>query len=140
MNKKDFFKICAMAEQDRLTPLANELTEKYTVRLIDEPHKTLVMLKARESVKNSLFYLGEALATECMLNFENAKGYALILGDSFEKAVAIAVLDGALNAKVSETEEILALISTIFTEQEQKRKVDNAKILASRVRFDVMEV
>ncbi|MGL5973086.1 MAG: phosphonate C-P lyase system protein PhnG [Oscillospiraceae bacterium] len=56
------------------------------MQLISETHKKIVMLKARESVKNSLFYLGEALATECMVSFENIKGYALILGDFFEKS------------------------------------------------------
>lgn len=139
MNKREIFKICALADQEPLTALSRKLSEKYSVQLISEPHKTLVMLKARESVKNSLFYLGEALATECMVKFETSKGYALILGDNSDKATAVAILDGALNAKVSETQEILQLLETLKEKQVSQRKLENAKILTSKVRFDVME-
>lgn len=140
MKKIDFFKICALAEEGQLTPLANEISKKYKVQLLSQPHKTLVMLKARESVNNSLFYLGEALATECMVSFEDKKGYAIVLGDAFEKAAAIAVLDGAINANIKEKSEIISLISDLKQEQDKKRKIDNSKILTSKVSFDVMEV
>ena len=140
MDKKTMFKILSLAKEADISPIADRLISKYKVQLVKEPHKTLVMLKVRESVKNSLFYLGEALATECMVNFESVKGYALVLGDNFKKATSIAVIDGALNAGVSEREEIISLIFSLEREQKKKNEAQNAKILTSKVNFDVMEV
>jgi phosphonate C-P lyase system protein PhnG len=140
MDKKTMFKILSLAKETELSPIADRLTAKYKVQLIKEPHKTLVMLKVRESVKNSLFYLGEALATECMVAFQNTKGYALVLGDNFLKATSIAVIDGALNAGVSEREEIMDLLLRLYREQAKRNQMQNAKILTSKVSFDVMEV
>jgi len=140
MDKRTMFEILSLAKETELSPIADRMTAKYKVQLIKEPHKTLVMLKARESVKNSLFYLGETLATECMVAFENTKGYALVLGDDFKKATSIAVIDGAFNAGVSEKDEIIDLLLSLQQEQKRKNEAQNAKILTSKVSFDVMEV
>lgn len=140
MDKKTMFKILSLAKEADISLIADRLISKYEVQLVKEPHKTLVMMKVRESVKNSLFYIGEVLATECMVAFENTKGYALVLGDNFKKATSIAVIDGALNAGVSEQEEIINLILRLEREQKKKNEAQNAKILTSKVSFDVMEV
>ena len=58
MEKKELFRIMAAADGSMLRELAQPLAEKYGVSVVKAPAKTLAMIKLREPVKNSLFYLG----------------------------------------------------------------------------------
>ena len=64
MEKKELFRIMAAADGSMLRELAQPLAEKYGVSVVKAPAKTLAMIKLREPVKNSLFYLGEALVCD----------------------------------------------------------------------------
>ena len=69
------------------------------------PAKTLAMIKLREPVKNSLFYLGEALVCDTVVELGGTKGTAVVLGDDFDKVSSMAVIDAAFNRQVSELDE-----------------------------------
>ncbi len=139
MTKKEMTKAFALAQTQRLQPMYDKLLATYTVKLVKPPYKTLVMLKARESAKNSLFYLGEALASSCVVQVEGHKGFALALGDDFNKVTMMAVLDGAVQAGLPEQADVMRLAETLQQEQAQQRAIENGRILESKVSFDVME-
>lgn len=97
MSKQKLSSIMAGASGEELSAIANQIKTDSVVRILKEPQKTLVMVKVRESVKNSLFYLGEVLATECMVTVDGIKGVSVIAGDDFHKAASAAIIDGYLN-------------------------------------------
>ena len=88
MEKKELFRIMAAADGSMLRELAQPLAEKYGVSVVKAPAKTLAMIKLREPVKNSLFYLGEALVCDTVVELGGTKGTAVVLGDDFDKVIS----------------------------------------------------
>jgi alpha-D-ribose 1-methylphosphonate 5-triphosphate synthase subunit PhnG len=67
------------------------------LRLISEPREVLVMNRVRESARGTLFYLGEALLSECKVAIGTTTGIGLVLGVAPEKAYQLAVIDAAFS-------------------------------------------
>ena len=67
MKKKEISSILSRASRDDIEEIAAPLKEESRIQIVKDPQKTLVMVKVRESVGRSLFYLGEVLAAECMV-------------------------------------------------------------------------
>jgi alpha-D-ribose 1-methylphosphonate 5-triphosphate synthase subunit PhnG len=59
----------------------------------------LVMIPYTESVENSVFHLGETLIAEAHVRVSTAEGYGACLGRDLEQALAIAILDAALQGE-----------------------------------------
>lgn len=59
----------------------------------------LVMIPYTESVENSVFHLGETLIAEAHVRIGAAEGYGACLGRDLEQALAIAILDAALQGE-----------------------------------------
>lgn len=137
MLKRKLSAILAGASKDELAVIANQIKSANNIKILKEPQKTLVMVKVRESVKNSLFYLGEVLATECMVTVDVTKGVSVIAGDDFEKAIAAAIIDGFLNGEW-EKKDILRQIDELGEEQNKSREEINRQLRKSKVNFNVM--
>lgn len=137
MTKRELSAILAKASAEEVAVLAEPIKAKAQIQMLKEPQKTLVMVKVRESIKNSLFYLGEVLATECMVTVNGVKGMSVIAGDQFDKAMNIAVIDGYLNENASSA-DILEQIAALGVSQQQARQHMNRQIRKSKVNFNVM--
>jgi alpha-D-ribose 1-methylphosphonate 5-triphosphate synthase subunit PhnG len=71
----------------------------------------LIMLPAVDSAEGTTFHLGEVLVAEAHVRIEaGAEGYAVCLGRDPVTALAIALLDAALQAGI-ETERITAFVA-----------------------------
>lgn len=137
MTKHEMSAILAKASQSELGEIAEQIKAGSEIQILKEPKKTLVMVKARESVKNSLFYLGEVLATECMVAVDGAKGVSVIAGDDFKKAVSAAIIDGYLNGSKNK-ETVIEKIQQLGRQQKKGREQLNRQIRKSKVNFNVM--
>lgn len=138
LKKNQMFKILVEANSQEVENISNVIYENHSIKVVKPPHKTLVMSKVREPINNSLFYLGEVLACECMVEVNNFKGVAVIKGDDFEKVTSIAIIDAALNADVKESEKIIEEIIKLREKQKENRDILNAQIMKSKVTFSVM--
>lgn len=138
MDKKKLFQILSLAEPEQVMEISNLITDRYPVISIRPAQKTLTMIKVREPVGASLFYLGEILCCECMVEVEGAKGFAVLAGDDFDKTTAAAVIDAALNANVDGVEEVMKQLIALETQQKEDRAPMNAQIMKSKVNFNVM--
>ena len=76
--------------------------ESALIATVDEPRGGLVMIKARETAKNSLYYMGELLVTEAKVQVEGHIGLGIIAGDEPEAALELAIIDAAFNAGLEE--------------------------------------
>ena len=139
MNKKQLFRVLNFADRAEVIALGNRLKEKYEVKTLKNPQKTLVMLKMRESAKNTLFYAGEALASECMVSIEDVRGFAAALGDDFEKVYSMAVIDAAINFGVSAQEELSAFFEKWELRLNTATALDSKVAMSTKVDFNVME-
>lgn len=137
MTKKEVSSILTKASLSEVETIVKSIKDKSDIKIIKPPQKTLIMVKVREPVKQSLFYLGEVLATECMVMIDEVRGASVIAGDDFEKAIQIAVIDGFLNKK-EDVESIEKQVQELGQLQEKEREKLNGAIMKSKVNFSVM--
>lgn len=119
--------------------LARRVEERRAVLVVDDPRGALVMVKARESAKNSLFYIGELLVTEAKVQVEGCIGIGIIAGDESEAARDLAIIDAAFNAALEES----SMWEPLLLEEEARihsRMADEAaRIALTRVAFESMD-
>ena len=136
MEKKRLFRILAKAEEKVVEQYADEIKDRHEVVVIKKPEKSLAMIKMREPVKESLFYLGEVMITEAVVELEGKKGIAVMMGDAYERVLAMAVIDAAINADVFTHMEALLALEKKQREQEEK---ENAMFMKTKVDFHSMD-
>ena len=135
MEKKRFFRILGKASRQQVSALAAPYKEKQRITVIKEPAKSLAMIRMREPVKESLFYLGEVIVCEASVLLGQTKGTAVTMGDDFEKVMDMAVLDAAVNAGIFEEDALLILEAAQTAETEK----ENALYLNTMVSFTAMD-
>lgn len=139
MEKKELFRIMAAVDGSMLRELAQPLAEKYGVSVVKAPAKTLAMIKLREPVKNSLFYLGEALVCDTVVELGGTKGTAVVLGDDFDKVSSMAVIDAAFNKKVVETAELTTVLERLAARRQKELELENGLYAKTIVDFQSMD-
>ena len=129
-------RIMAKADKRELAELSAEIQKSYTPVVIKEPGKTLAMIRMREPVKQSLFYIGEVIVCEAAVEIDGTKGLAVVMGDDAEKTLNIAIIDAAINKGVfTDMDALLEL------EKQQNDRVmrENAMHLKTMVNFESMD-
>ena len=136
MEKRRLTKILAKADRGLVAALAGDIQRAYPPVVVKGPGKTLAMIKMRDPVKESLFYLGEAIVSEAMVEIGGVRGAAVLLGDDLEKALAMAVIDAAVNKGVFSATDLL-----LELEKRQNDLVmrENALHLKTMVRFNSLD-
>lgn len=138
MNRRELSAILAGATAQEVEAAAQEIKDTCEIQILKQPQKTLVMVKVRESVKKSLFYLGEILATECMVTVNGKKGASVMAGDDFDKCISAAVIDGFLNDETQDHSRVLEQIRKLGEKQKREREKLNRQLRKSEVNFNVM--
>jgi alpha-D-ribose 1-methylphosphonate 5-triphosphate synthase subunit PhnG len=137
MDKLTLSRILAFADPERLSALAEKAASGKDILLLKKPEKTMILLKVREPVKGSCFYLGEALAAHCVVEIDGVRGASVHLGDDMGKALSAAVLDAAHTGNFSgfAEEELLEL--------DASRSAETARVASAvrstQVRFHILE-
>lgn len=136
MEKKRLFRILAKADQEIVKQMSEKIQKNHSVTMIKEPGKTLTMIQMREPVKQSLFYMGEVIVSEAVVELEGVRGMAVTMGDDTEKVLHMAIIDAAVNRGVFTGEDALLTL-----EQEQTDFVlrENAMHLKTMVNFNSMD-
>ncbi len=136
MEKKLVTKILARADRAEAANLAFKYKESCRIAVVREPSKTLAMLKMREPVKGRLFYIGEVVVSEAIVELDGVRGMAVTMGDDFEKTFDMAVIDAAINKGIFCEEEALLELGRL---QELFEQRENAMHLKTMVSFNSMD-
>jgi alpha-D-ribose 1-methylphosphonate 5-triphosphate synthase subunit PhnG len=138
MDKKRLTKILAKAEKQTVSALSARILEEYRpfITVIKEPGKTLAMIKMREPVKQSLFYIGEVIVCEAVVEIDGIKGIAVLMGDDTEKTLDMAIIDAAVNKGV-----FTGMDALLELEKAQNDTImrENAMHLKTMVNFESMD-
>ncbi len=137
MTKRELSAILAAATAKEVAEIAAPIKESCDIKILKEPQKTLVMVKVRESVQQSLFYLGEVLASECMVTVNGIKGASVMAGDDFNKCLHAAVIDGFLNGEAAPS-AVTDAVAALQQRQQEAREDLNRRLRQSKVQFNVM--
>ena len=136
MDKKRLTKILALADRSDVASLSADIQKTYNPVIVKEPGKTLTMIQMRETVKQSLFYLGEVIVCEAAVEIGGVQGIAILMGDDTEKVLDMAIIDAAINRGVfTETDTLL----TWEEEQNDRTMRENAMHLKTMVNFESMD-
>lgn len=119
---------------------AKEIEMRYTVTVIQQPENGLVLLKARETAKKSLFYLGEILVTECKVQIHDSIGIGIVKGHQEELAYCLAVIDAAYQAELLETRVWSHILEKEKENIQKNRQELQQSILRTKVSFETMDV
>jgi len=136
MEKKRLSKVLAKADGKDIAALSAEIQKTHNPIIIKEPDKTLAMIKMREPVKQSLFYIGEVIVCEAVVEIDGTKGIAVTMGDDAKKTLDMAIIDAAVNKGIfGDMDTLLEL------EKEQNDRVmrENAMHLKTMVNFESMD-
>lgn len=139
MNKERLRRILHRVDNSILSQMARSvMTAAPEIKVIKPPQVGLVMMRARETVENLPFNLGEVLVTECTVALGEATGWGCCLGEDPDRAYHLAVLDLALHLGVGPVDKIEA---TLLAQEErilQEDRAEFANIARSRVQFEVL--
>ncbi len=139
MKKAQVTKILVEGDRQLLQEMAKEVELKNDVKVEQRPTTGLVMMKARDSVSEQPFYIGEALVTECLASISGIFGFGVIKGEEAERAYQLAVVDAAFNAKLELVPRWYERLKTEERKIVQKQAQQCAASAKSTVQFDTME-
>lgn len=115
--------------------MAEKIRKQYEVTVIKAPEKSLTMIKMRDPVKETLFFLGEVIVCEAIVCLDGIKGMAVIMGDDFEKVLDMAIIDAACNKGVFTDEGLLVELEKA---QQTRVEKENAMFMQTMVNFTTM--
>ena len=87
MEKKRLSRVLARADSGAVRALADKIKSAHSPVIVKAPEKSLAMIRMREPVRQSLFYLGEVVVSEAIVDIDGAKGMAVLMGDDFDKVL-----------------------------------------------------
>ncbi len=140
METCNYSKVLCQSSGQWVVDLIRPVMDKYPVRVLRKPAKTLVMIKMRETVAKAQFYLGEMLACEAMVELEGKKGFALMMGDDTQKVMATAVVDALRKSDLPEKEPVLQALEQRQQELEREQQREIARHARSKVQFETLDV
>ena len=136
MDKKRLSKILAKTDRRIVASLSADIQKTHRPVIVKEPDKTLTMIKMREPVKQSLFYIGEVIVCEATVEIDGVQGIAVLMGDDVEKTLDMAIIDGAINKGI-----FVGMDTLLDLEKEQNELVmrENAMHLKTMVNFESID-
>ncbi|NPV91846.1 MAG: phosphonate C-P lyase system protein PhnG [Firmicutes bacterium] len=135
----DLQEILAEGEKRVWVWLTEKIAARHPVKVLKPPETSLVMMRARDSVEDSEFYLGEVLITEAVVEINGVLGYGIALEDEPERALCHAVIKAALAADLPEREEIQEVVDQQRRQAESASDRKEGMVAGTRVRFAIME-
>jgi alpha-D-ribose 1-methylphosphonate 5-triphosphate synthase subunit PhnG len=126
MKQSEYLSVLTLAPADEVKGFTESLLDNLGQINVLQNRTGLVMLPYRDTAQSSAFYLGEVLVTEAHVRLENhnTEGYGVCTGRDVEQALAVALLDAALQGNI-ETSRIELFIS----EQQQKQQTADDLLL-----------
>lgn len=142
MQRRERTKILVEMDIDSLRELDKLYLSDLEFKLVKEPSSALVLTKFRESVKSSLYYMGEVLITEAKYKLGEKIGIGIIRGIEDEKSTILAKIDALFNSQNPVYFEIKEKISIKLREKKhelyEEKKKEIEKILRTRVEFETI--
>ena len=121
----EYLTILTHSPAELVKTLADEIIPHLGTVIVLQNRTGLVMLPYTDTAKGTRFHLGEVLVAEAHVRLENdVEGYAACVGRDLLRALAVALLDAALQADVQRE-----AISAFITEQRDVQQQADDELL-----------
>ncbi|NLL63304.1 MAG: phosphonate C-P lyase system protein PhnG [Ruminococcaceae bacterium] len=136
IDKKQMTKVLVRADRSDVATLSKNIQKSYKPIIVKEPAKALAMIKLRDPVKQGLFYLGEVIVCEAVVEIDGEQGIAVIMGDDADKVLDMAIIDAAVKLGVFDDYQKL---KELEKKQNERLMQENAMTLNTMVNFTSMD-
>lgn len=128
----------AIAPREQVFAMAESLTDGSLgdIQVITPPTVGMIMARAKDGARNEVFNLGEVLVTEARVSIAGHDGWGMVMGSNLDHALAVAIVDAALEAGHPHRDTIERDLIAIAAEAEAAEKAALATIAPTRVMFD----
>lgn len=127
-----YLSVLSQADAGETKAFVNDLLAELPEVEVLKNQTGLVMIPCKDTVQGTEFHLGEALVAEAWIRMQGVDGYAACLGRDLEQAMAIAVLDAAIQAGLhhERIEPFLRETAQKIAEAEETlmRKVESTRV------------
>jgi len=127
-----------LADEPTLTAIADELLQSAGVQISRGPTVGLLMVRAEEPSVRHAFNFAEVTVSEAEVIVEGHRGYAMVLGRAPAKALAGAIIDGALEAGTPGTEGIEGVLNAALDREASRLAAEWARVAPTTVTFEEM--
>lgn len=123
-------------------PYAMRLAEGVTdgslgdVQIITPPTVGMVMARARDGAKGEVFNLGEVLVTEARVSIAGHEGWGMVMGGSLDRALAVAIVDAALEAGHSNQAAVENQLLDFAAQAQAEALSEWVRVAPTKVDFD----
>ncbi|MCD6272080.1 MAG: phosphonate C-P lyase system protein PhnG [Deltaproteobacteria bacterium] len=115
-----------------------EMLPSNDLTIINPPKAKLIMMRVEDSF-GVLFNLGEILITETEVDYHGNDGYAMVMGDDPERALAVAGVDAILKkGESSDAEKINLFLLDAEKKLKAKQNRENLLAASTKVNFEIM--
>lgn len=137
INREDLNNFLQHVECSSLKELADVIVDKHNIQVIQKPNPQTLLVPVHDPVSSTEFYAGEVLVTAAVVKVEAGNGWGMVMDDNGELALQIAILDGAWDADLYR-DEIAALVEAGRIVLADKQTIEQEKVSATRVNFDLL--
>ncbi|MBC8171118.1 MAG: phosphonate C-P lyase system protein PhnG [Anaerolineae bacterium] len=125
LTQTEYLTILTHAPAEPLKLLADEIIPHLGTVVVLQNRTGLVMLPYTDTAKGARFHLGEVLVAEAHVRLENGiEGYAACVGRDLLQALAIALLDAALQSDLQ-----LEIINAFIIEHQAAQQQADTELL-----------
>lgn len=136
MHQTQYLSILTHAPADSVKLFADEIIPYLGAISVLQNRTGLVMLPYTDTAKGTRFHLGEVLVSEAHIRLENdIEGYAVCVGRDLLQALAVALLDAAIQAGIQQD----AINAFIRAQQAVQQQADDEllrQVEATRIEME----
>lgn len=130
--QSEYLGVFTQVPPERLKPFAETILEGMGDIQVLTNRTGLVMLPYTDTVQGTVFHLGEVLVAEARIQWNGREGYGACLGRDLEHAMAVAVLDAAMQGN-HQRDSIVDFVQTEYNKQQQEEEDLLRRVEATRV-------
>lgn len=123
--------------QNDLDHLCSRIKNIATIEVIQKPTSQTLMVPVKDPINNGSFFGGEVLVTSAIVRVNYSNGWSMVLDENGNKALSIAILDGAYSGNLLK-EEVVQLALVGRSSIENVRAERNARVHSTKVSFDLL--
>jgi alpha-D-ribose 1-methylphosphonate 5-triphosphate synthase subunit PhnG len=128
----------SLADEAVLTSIADELLESTEVQISRGPTVGLLMVRVEEPSVRLPFNFAEVTVSEAEVLAGGQRGYAMVMGRAPEKALAGAIIDGALEAGHPASGAIEQVLNSALARESARLAREWARVAPTTVKFEEM--
>lgn len=134
-NQSDYLSILTQAPADAVKEFTESLLPQLDEVKVLSNRTGLVMLPYTDTVQGATFHLGEVLVAEARVRIGEQEGYGSVLGRDLQHALAVAVLDTAVQSNLL-VDKIMTFVHAEAETQAAAQELLLRQVEATRVEME----